>query len=223
MGHYNVHLIQQLSVVMVITSLLAAESRNLNYSRWAYTLQALLICALLALFAAGGNAALWWWAGTALITKAVITPLLLRHYIRRTGDQETKAIIGFAPSAVVVAVLLGVFSYIFHRQAALLAPTPLASAEPFRTNLAVSLTVFVLGLYTILSRRDAVKTVIGLCLLENAVHLSLVSLAPTTPETALFGIASEVVITVFLLLYVITGIRERFGSTDTFQLSELHW
>jgi hydrogenase-4 component E len=219
---YNVKWISQLSLLMVITSLIAAESRNLRYSAFAYFVQAGLICALLGLFAAG-NEALWWWMATAIATKAIITPLLLRHYIRRTGDQETRAIIGFGPSAVVVLVILGGFYWLFHRHVALLAPTPEASVEPFRTNLAVSLTVFVLGLYTIMSRRDAVKTVIGLALLENAVHLSLVSLAPTTPETALFGIASEVVITVFLLLYVITGIRERFGSTDTFQLSELHW
>jgi hypothetical protein len=42
-------------------------------------------------------------------------------------------------------------------------------------------------------------------------------------ETALAGIATEVVITVALLLYIVTGIQEKFGSTDTFQLSELHW
>jgi len=219
---YNVELISQLSLIMVITSLIAAESRNLRYSAWAYTLQALLICGLLWAFSVG-NPALKWWMVTALFTKALITPYLLRHYIRQTGDEETQAIIGFGPSVVAVTVVLGVFYWLFHRHAELLAPTREASVEPFRTNLAVSLTVFVLGLYTIMSRRDAVKTVIGLCLLENAVHLSLVSLAPATPETALFGIASEVVITVFLLLYVITGIRQRFGSTDTFQLSELHW
>jgi hydrogenase-4 component E len=87
----------------------------------------------------------------------------------------------------------------------------------------VALTVFVLGLYAILSRRDAIKTVIGLCLLENAVHLSLVSLAPGLKETALIGIATEVVVTVYLLLYIIAGIREKLGTTDTFALSELHW
>jgi hypothetical protein len=37
------------------------------------------------------------------------------------------------------------------------------------------------------------------------------------------GIATEVVVTVYLLLYVIAGIREKLGTTDTFALSELHW
>ena len=93
----------------------------------------------------------------------------------------------------------------------------------WRTNLAVAFTIFVLGIYAILTRRDAIKTVIGLCLLENGVHLSLVSLAPAMKETALAGIATEVVVTVYLLLYIIGGIREKFGTTDTSKLSELHW
>ena len=78
--------------------------------------------------------------------------------------------------------------------------------------------MFALGLYCVLTRRDAIKTVIGLCLLENGVHLTLVSLAPELPETALFGVATEVVVTVFLLLYVIAGVRQEFGTTDTFAL-----
>jgi hydrogenase-4 component E len=113
------------------------------------------------------------------------------------------------------------FYELTHSQADLLAPTPLAQEEVFRTNLAVAATVFVLGLYAILTRRDAIKTVIGLCLLENGVHLSLVSLVPELPETALFGVATEVVITVFLLLYVIAGVYQQFGTTDTLRMSEL--
>ena len=110
-----------------------------------------------------------------------------------------------------------------HTYAGLLAPTIQAHQEVYRTNLAFALTVFVLGLFAVLSRRDAIKTVVGLCLLENAVHLSLVSLAPGLRETALIGIATEVVVTVYMLLYVIKGIRDKFGTTDTFELSELHW
>jgi hypothetical protein len=55
------------------------------------------------------------------------------------------------------------------------------------------------------------------------VHLSLVSLAPGLSETALFGVASEVVVTVFLLLYVIEGVYREFGTTDTLRLKELQW
>jgi hydrogenase-4 component E len=219
---YNVRLIETLSMVMIITSVAAVESHHLKRAAAAYCLQALLICGLILAFAVG-NPALYVWALVAFITKGILTPWFLMRYIGKTGEEEVKAIIGFGPSVVIVSVILVSFYKLTHTYIHVLAPTPEAAAGVFRTNLAVALTVFVLGLYAILSRRDAIKTVIGLCLLENAVHLSLVSLAPHMRETALIGIATEVVVTVYLLLYVISGIREQVGTTDTFELAELHW
>ena len=217
-----VELIRTLSLTVVITSVLAVEIRRLRLSVVAYVAQALLIVALLVSFGSF-NHALYWWAATALITKAILIPWFLFRYIKKTQEDEHPPLVGFVPSLVVAAVLMIGFFRLTHSQVDLLAPTALAQEEVFRTNLAVASTVFALGLYALLTRRDAIKMVIGLCLLENGVHLSLVSLAPGLSETALFGIASEVVITVFLLLYVIEGVYREFGTTDTFRLRELQW
>lgn len=217
-----VDLILTLSMTMVITSVVAVEVRRLRISAAAYAVQALLMVALLLSYARM-NPALYWWAATALVTKAALTPWFLFRYIGKTQEVEVKPLIGFGPSVVVAGVLMILFFRLTHGQGEVLAPSALAREEVFRTNLAVASTIFVLGIYAVLSRRDAVKTVIGLCLLENGVHLSLVSLAPELSETALFGIASEVVVTVFLLLYVIEGIYKVFGTTDTFRLRELQW
>ena len=217
-----VDLIRTLSMTVVITSVVAVEVRRLRTSAYAYAVQAILIVVLLLSYARV-NPTLYWWAATAFLTKAVLTPWFLLRYIGKTQEQEVEPLIGFGPSVVVAAILMIVFFRLTHSQVELLAPSAMAREEVFRTNLAVASTVFVLGIYAVLSRRDAVKTVIGLCLLENGVHLSLVSLAPELSETALFGIASEVVVTVFLLLYVIEGVYRVFGTTDTFRLRELQW
>ncbi len=214
--------IETLSLTLVITSVAAVEMRRLKFSIVAYLCQALLIVGLLLSFASV-NKSLYWWAAVALLTKAVLTPWFLFRAIRGVDDRELKPVIGFGPSVVIVALLMMTFFRLTHGKVALLAPTELGQLGVFRTNLAVASTVFALGLYAVLTRRDAIKTVIGLCLLENGVHLSLVSLAPGLPETALFGVATEVVVTVFLLLYVIGGVRQVFGSTDTFMLRELKW
>jgi hydrogenase-4 component E len=215
-------LIRTLSMTMVITSVVAVEVRRLRISAAAYAVQALLLVVLLLCYAQM-NPALYWWAATAFVTKAILTPWFLLRYIGKTLETEAKPLIGFGPSVVFAGVLMVLFFRLAHGQVDLLAPSVMAREEIFRTNLAVAATVFVLGIYAVLSRRDAVKTVIGLCLLENGVHLSLVSLAPELSETALFGIASEVVVTVFLLLYVIEGVYRVFGTTDTFRLRELQW
>ncbi len=217
-----VDLILTLSMTMVITSVVAVEVRRLRTSAYAYALQALLLVILLLSYARV-NPTLYWWAATAFLTKAILTPWFLLRYIERTREMEVKPLIGFGPSVLVAAALMILFFRLTHGQVEVLAPAVVAQEEVFRTNLAVASTIFVLGIYAVLSRRDAVKTVIGLCLLENGVHLSLVSLAPELSETALFGIASEVVVTVFLLLYVIEGVYRTFGTTDTFRLRELQW
>ncbi len=219
---YNESLIKTLSLLLIITSLAAVESRNLRRSVVALAIQALLVCGLIAAFASG-NDALYGWAAVALITKATITPWLLMRYLEKRKGNGEQAVIGFGPSVTVAAILLVAAYSLTHKYIGLLAPTAEAARGVFGVNLAVSMTVFSLGLYAILTRRDAVKTVIGLCLLENAIHLSLVSIAPTLRETSLVGVATEVVITVALLLYVISGIHDKIGTTDTFQLSELHW
>ncbi len=138
----------------------------------------------------------------------MLTPWFLFRYIGQGEDREIKPLIGFGPS-VVVAALLMIGFYRLHAQPAWRCwrRPRWRSRSVFRTNLAVASTVFVLGLYCVLTRRDAVKTVIGLCLLENGVHLSLVSLAPELPETALFGVATEVVVTVLP-----AALRDRRGA-----------
>jgi len=218
----NPNLIHTLSLLMIFTSFAAVEARNLRHATVAYMFQALLICGLLVAYAAQ-NPSLYYWAATALVTKAILAPWFLW---RSTAGavQETQPVVGFGVSAVLVIILLSAMYMFTHAHAGLFIVGATGQVAALaRTNLAVAFTVFALGLYAILTRRDAVKTVIGLCLLENGVHLSLVSLAPGIKETALAGIATEVVVTVYLLLYIIGGIREKFASTDTFKLSELHW
>jgi len=230
---HEANLSSTLSYLMLFTSVAAIEMRNLRYSSYTYGLQALLICGLLLTYAVvAQNPALYIWSAVAFATKAVVTPMLLFWAIRKTGEKEQKPIVGFGPSVIIaVLIMIGFFNLVQRHGEFLAMPQSVRGAVMFtaveaaalRTNLAVALTVFAVGLYGILTRRDAVKMVIGLCLLENGVHMSLLSLAPGIRDTAVLGIASEVVITAGLLLYLIIGIHERFGSTDTFKLSELHW
>jgi hydrogenase-4 component E len=100
-----VDLIRTLSMLLVITSVAAVEIRRLRMAAVAYSLQALLIVALLTSFAPG-NPALYLWAGTALITKAILTPYFLFRAIGSGNDRELKPLIGFGPSVVVAVRLL---------------------------------------------------------------------------------------------------------------------
>jgi hydrogenase-4 component E len=208
---------------MVITTIAIIEFRNLKYSAYAYCFQAILMCSIFFVFATHGNKNIFLWLVVAILTKVILIPTLLIRYIKKTTIREVKPPIDYLPSILIACLLMIFFYRLTHKFANFIAPNVAATREPFRTILAVSFTIFVMGLYCILIRRDAIKTVHGLCILENGVHLSLISLAPTLAETALIGIVTDVVISVYLLLYVIYGVYKEFGSTDVYLLKNLRW
>uniref|UniRef100_A0A832HZR3 Hydrogenase 4 membrane subunit n=1 Tax=Eiseniibacteriota bacterium TaxID=2212470 RepID=A0A832HZR3_UNCEI len=215
-------LIRTLSLSLVLTAFVAVESRGLRRALAAYVAQATLMVALIAAFAAR-HPALWVWAATALVTKLGLMSWLVARALRRGDGREAPPYVGRAPSAAIVALLaLGVY-HLVHRHAGFLAPTTLAELEPHRTNVAVSLTLLCTGAWAVLSRRDAIKIVLGVCLMENGAHLSLVSLAPGMRETVLVGIVTDVVVAVFLLLHLAGGIEARLGTRDTGRLRALRW
>ncbi len=216
------NLIITLYLIHFVFSLLAAELRNLKLSVVAITIQSLFLASILVTFAnIADNPSLYWWSLTALITKVIIIPYLLWLYIRQLPTAETRPWLGIVPSVAVMFILVVIFYSFFHTNVEFLAPTMQAAVEPARSNLALALTICVLGLWVLLVRRDAAKAVIGLVLLENGVHLSLVTLAPTLPETTIIGIVTNVIITVWLLLYLAGRIFRALGTTDTAMLSEL--
>jgi len=211
-----------LALTLLITSFFAVESRSLRRAIGAYLLQALVMVAVIVCFAVR-HPGLWPWAATALVTKVGLVSWMLHRAAQLGEDREVAPYVGTLVSAVLIAAIALVGYRLVHAYAWLLAPTPLAEQEPYRTNVAVALTLLFIGGYAVLTRRDAIKVVIGVCLIENGAHLSLVSLANEMRETVLIGIVTDVVLAVFLLLHLIHGIEVQLGSRDTTRLRALRW
>jgi len=214
--------IMYISLLMIVTSLLVVEWRSLPEAIYTYQVQSVLIALIFALYAyLLGNSALYYWSGTALVSKGIAVPWLLRRYVLRVHSKETPPLLTILPSQVLgIAAALLAFAWAFKHHADLVLAPDLAG-EPYRMNSAVAAAVLILGFYALLTRRDAFKIVIGLCLLENGVHMSLISLAPSIPETALIGVVTDVVVSVLMLLYIVTGIYRSAGSLDTSHIAQL--
>ncbi len=211
-----------LTLAILIASIAAVEIRNLRSTAFAYLLHSIFLCAIIISYAIlKDNPSLFLWALTCFITKVVVLPYMILRFIRMLPPIEHRPLIGFGISVTLVSVILVVFFHLFKNYLFLLAPTDVAMQEPVRSLLAGAFTIFTLGIWTLLTRRDAIKTVIGLALLENGVHLILLALTPTLRETTMIGILTNVVAVVFLLLYLSSNIYQVFGSTDTVKLSEL--
>lgn len=210
------------SLAILITSVIAVEIRSLRSTAYFYLFHSIFLCAIIISYAfLMQNSTLYLWAFTCFITKIIIIPTLLFTFVRRFPAREFRPLIGHGISLLIVATLTVVFFKVFQTYTYLLAPGDIAREEPTRSLLAGAFTIFTVGIWTLLTRRDVVKTVIGLALLENGVHLVLLALTPQVAETTMIGILTNVVAAVLVLLYISTGIYRVFGSTDTTKLSEL--
>ncbi|HQG47350.1 MAG TPA: NADH-quinone oxidoreductase subunit K, partial [bacterium] len=183
-----------LTMAILMASVAAVEIRKLRIAAWAYLTQSLLICLLLITYAwLTANGSLYLWAATCLLTKGIIIPWLLLRYIKRVPQIEHKPLLGFALSVILLGLMMVALYRIFYRTIFIMAPVPALLETQVRSLLAGACVVFCLGLWTLLSRRDVIKTVIGLGLMENAVHLILLALAPQLKETTMIGILTNVV------------------------------
>ncbi len=211
-----------ISLLMIVTSLLAVEWRMLPEAVHTYQVQSVLIALIFGLYAhLLDNPALYYWSATALVSKGILVPWLLRRYVLKVHAKETPPLFSILPSQVLgiaAALLAFLWAYKHHSDLVLL---PDLAGEPFRMNSAVAAAVLAIGFYALLTRRDAFKIVIGLCLLENGVHMSLISLAPSIPETALIGVVTDVVVSVWMLLYIVAGVYRSAGSLDTSHIAQL--
>lgn len=213
-------LVVTLMVIHLLASMIVAEMKNLRGAVYALVLQSLTLCFVILLLGQGQTWMIVWFAW-ALATKVILLPWLFLRTMRILPKREEAPIAGGWISFAVVAASVLVIYQLLHTYLATLVPTIAAAAEPTRSSLAMAFTIFVLGIYVCVVRRDLVKVIIGVVLLENGAHLALISLVPARAETAILGIVTNVVLSAWLLLYFGQVMYKVLGTTDTLKLSEL--
>jgi len=212
----SVTLVNSLSGLLILTSLLVIEVKRPRWSALMYSLQSIVLVAILLVLArATGAEQLYLWAASAFVTKVVLVPWILYRALTRVGDPEKpRNVIGATLSFVLAAVALTV-SFIVVSQ------IQLKAAEPFKPALAVSMAHFFFGELCILTQRNVFKQVLGFCLMENGSHLTLALLAYNAPELVEIGIATDAVFGVVIMVVLGYQIYKSLGTLDTSDLSTL--
>jgi hydrogenase-4 component E len=217
--------LEELYLSILLTLIIVVVARNFKVSVWFYMIHSFFLSCVYLWYAVNmNNPMMYVWFTTTFLSQIILIPFApggLFYTIKRYQPRETEPIVPFAVSIVFIIVLMIGTWELFHYFIDFVAPTSAAVIEPARSNLAIAFTIFTLGIYTLLTRRDAIKTVIALCILGNGIDLTLVDLTPTMPETAVLGVLTDVIISVFILLYISRLIYEKLGVVDTVKLSEL--
>lgn len=146
-------------------------------------------------------------AAVTLGLKTAAIPIGLYWLIRRLGSQatlETALGIGFTMLAGVGLVALATL---------LVRPVEPVAGGLVREHIAVALSMVLLGLLVMVSRRNAISQVIGFMALENGVSLAAIGVRGM-PLVVEIGVAFLVLIAFTLFGLFFFRIRERFESLD---------
>jgi hydrogenase-4 component E len=148
----------------------------------------------------------------ALVFKGIVIPVVLYRIVVRLGiHRELETVVGVGLTMLAGMGLIGL---------ALVVILPLtAAADPFaREDLAFALSVVLLGLLMMITRRNAVSQVIGFMSIENGLVLAATG-AKGMPLVVEISVAFSILIAFIVIGVFLFRIRERF---DTVDISALH-
>ncbi|CAN5347469.1 hydrogenase-4 component E [soil metagenome] len=146
-------------------------------------------------------------AGIALVFKGIVIPATLRRIVVRLGiHREIETVGGTGPTMIAGMVLVALSMVV------MLKVTP--GADPLaREDLAFALSVILLGLLMMVTRRNAVSQVIGFMSLENGLVLAATG-AKGMPLVVEISVAFSILIAFIVIGIFLFRIRERFDTVD---------
>lgn len=154
-----------------------------------------------------------------LAVKAIVVPVGLERLVARIGiRQEIEPILN-VPMSVVISGGLTLVGYVvaesFYR------PDVAGPAGMGHNVLAVAISLFLIGFFTMINRRKALTQVLALLSLENGLFLAAISLTYGMPLIVELGVLFDVLVAVMVLGILIFRIRETFESMDVSRLTRL--
>lgn len=146
-------------------------------------------------------------AAIALSVKAIIIPIALHRMIRRLGiHREVETALNIGPT------MLGGLALVALSMVVILRVTEEADIYA-REDLAFALSVVLLGLLMMVTRRNAVSQVVGFMSLENGLILAATG-AKGMPFVVEISVAFSVLVAFIVIGVFLFRIRERFDSVD---------
>jgi hydrogenase-4 component E len=205
-----------LAAVLLLAALRTVAAHRLADHVGGFVLQS----AVLALLAAtigftSGSPDLLVVAALTVGGKVVIVPRILRRVAAELpAERGVPSAIG-VPASVVVAIALSVLSFLAAGHVATV------GSGPGHGELGVSVSVVLIGLFLISTRRHAVAQLVGLLTLENGMFAGTLAMAPGMPWVIEFGILLDVLIAVAVMGLLVTLIHREVATADTAALRRL--
>jgi hydrogenase-4 component E len=152
-------------------------------------------------------------AGIALVLKAMIIPVVLHKVVVKLNIHRTIETVGGIGPTMLLGIGLVALAMVVMLRAA-------ATADPLaREDLAFALSVVLLGLLMMVTRRNAVSQIVGFMSLENGLILAAAG-AKGMPLVVEMSVAFSVLVAFIVIGVFLFRIRERFDSVDIQDIDE---
>lgn len=150
-------------------------------------------------------------ASIALLFKAIVIPTALHRIVQRLGiHRAIETVVGIGLTMLVGMGLVALSIVV-------MLPVVAESDVFAREDLAFALAVVLLGLLTMVTRRNAVNQIVGFMSLENGLILAAAG-AKGMPLVVEISVALSVLIAVIVIGIFLFRIRERFDTVDVHAL-----
>jgi hydrogenase-4 component E len=202
---------------MLVTAYLMVGQKALFTSIRLYSLQSILLGGVaIVMGVAFGRTHLFASAALTIVLKGVVIPIVLMRVIDRVGiHREIEPILN-VPSSLLICLGLTVVGY---RVSTGLTEDAQGAAHHV---IGVSLSMLLMGLFLMVTRRKAVTQILALLTVENAVFLVALGAAGRgMPLVVELGISFDVLVAVVVLGILVRRIVDRFESMDVSRLSKL--
>jgi hydrogenase-4 component E len=152
-------------------------------------------------------------AAIALAVKAFVIPMALHRIIVRLGiHRELDPVVGIGQTMLAGIGLVALSIMV-------MLPITAQAGTLAREDLAFALSVVLLGLLMMISRRNAVSQVIGFMSIENGLILAATG-AKGMPLVVEISVAFSILVALIVIGVFLFRIRERFDSVDIHTLHE---
>jgi hydrogenase-4 component E len=201
---------------MLVTAYLMVGQKALFTAIRLYGAQSLLLAVVAATMAiAEARPHLFVMAGLTVVLKGLLIPWFLMRVVDRVGIlREIEPYLNVAPS-LLVSVGLTVVGY----QVSMGFPDGGQGATHHVVGAGLSL--LLMGLFLMVTRRKAVTQILALLTVENAVFLIALGITSGMPLVVELGISFDVILAVLVLGILVGRIVDRFESMDISRLSRL--
>ncbi len=146
-------------------------------------------------------------AAIALLFKGVLIPVALHRLIRRMEIHREVETVGGVGLTMLFGLALVALSI------SVMLPVASAAGTLAREDLAFALSVVLLGLLMMITRRNAVSQVVGFMTLENGLVLAATG-AKGMPLVVEISVAFSILIAFIVIGIFLFRIRERFDTVD---------